>query len=333
MPRGRPTRATLYRNLDNQLKELAERFGSLPGVDEAKFVWSDIWHLEVHHSTALEGNTLVLREVESLLKHDLAVGAKPLKDYLEVTGYGEAADWVYRQARGQDPVQPDRLITLQEVRHIHYVAMTPVWTVAPHPNAGSDEGPGSFRKHDIHPFSAGMTPPSWPLVTAELDACVTLAQQTELRIANGDLLPEVLAEVHNRFERVHPFLDGNGRVGRLMINLILVRLGYPPVIILKQNRALYLKAMQTADSGDYGPLGEIMARRMLDNLNRFTIPSVAGPARLVPLAALASQEISVNALRAAASRGRLEAQQTSDGTWISSQKAVAKYLKSRRSRK
>lgn len=333
MPRGRPARATVYRSLETQLRQLAERFGGLPRADEAKFVWSDIWHLEVHHSTALEGNTLVLREVESLLKHDRAVGAKPLKDYLEVTGYGEAAHWVYQQARRPEMLNPDQLVTLQEVRHIHYVAMTPVWTVAPHPNAGSDESPGSFRKHGIHPFSAGMTPPSWPLVPAELDSCISLAQQTQLRVSGGEPLPEVLAQVHNQFEKVHPFLEGNSRVGRLMINLILVRLSYPPVIILKQKRTSYLKAMQAADSGGYGPFGEIMALGLLDNLNRFIIPSVAGPTRLVPLAALATKDISINALRAAASRGRLEAQQTSDGTWLSSPKAVSTYLNSRRSTK
>ena len=84
-----------------------------------------------------------------------------------------------------------------------------------------------------------------------------------------------------KFERVHPFIDGNGRTGRLVINLVLVRLGYPPVVIFKRQRAAYLTAMQRADSGDYGALGELIARAMYDNLNRFIVPNVAGSARMV----------------------------------------------------
>jgi fido (protein-threonine AMPylation protein) len=92
-------------------------------------------------------------------------------------------------------------------------------------------------------------------------------------------LPERLAHVHNMFERIHPFLDGNGRTGRLLLNLILVRLGYPPAIIFKNERTKYLSAMRKADVGDLGPMGELIARSVTNNLYRFVIPAVAGPAR------------------------------------------------------
>ena len=67
MARGRPSRATIYARLDSAIGELNDRLGGLPSPKESEYVWSDIWHLEAHHSTALEGNTLVLREVEVLL--------------------------------------------------------------------------------------------------------------------------------------------------------------------------------------------------------------------------------------------------------------------------
>jgi Fic/DOC family len=332
MPRGRVSRETLYRSLDTQLADLHSRFGGLPSPKESEYIWSDIWHLEAHHSTALEGNTLVLREVESLLEKGRAVGSKPLKEYMEVKGYGDAAAWVYREAMGATDRESGQLLTVQEVRNIHHLAMAPAWLVAPHPDATDAEGPGSFRQHDIHPFGAGMTPPPWPLVPAEVEAWVTRAEELPLRLASGAVLPEALAELHNGFERVHPFIDGNGRTGRLVLNLVLVRLGYPPVVILKTLRERYLKAMQRADGGEYGPLGEILARAMIDNLNRFIIPGVAGPAKLVPLASLVDQEMSAVALRAAAVRGRLEAEQRSDGTWLSTRKAVETYKSSRDTR-
>ena len=106
---------------------------------------------------------------------------------------------------------------------------------------------------DIHPFEAGMTPPLWPLVPAGGEAWVRRAGTLPDRLAAGGVLPEVLAELHNGFERVHPFLDGNGRTGRLVLNMVLVRLGYPPVVILKAQRERYLRAMQRADEGDCGP--------------------------------------------------------------------------------
>jgi len=127
-----------------------------------------------------------------------------------------------------------------------------------------------------------MTPPSWALVPAAIDEWVTVINTIPARLDAGGTLPELLAEAHNHFERVHPFLDGNGRAGRLALNLVLVRLGYPPVVILKGQRAAYLRAMQQADKGDVGPLGEILARAMIDNLNRFIIPTSPGPRNSSP---------------------------------------------------
>jgi len=327
--RGRPSRSTVYQRLDGALEELNERFGGLPSPREAQEIWDDIWHQEAHHSTALEGNTLVLREVEALLNRGRAVGAKPLKEYNEVQGYADAARWVYGQALEPDAWHDGRLITITEVRHIHHVAMTPVWDVAPHPEATDKESPGNFREHDIASFAEGMTPPKWPLVPAQVEQWVSevciFGQKIESNAELGQPLPEVLADIHNRFEAIHPFLDGNGRTGRLVMNLVLVRLGYPPIIIFKRQREAYLAALRRADTGDCGALGELIARAMEDNLNRFIVPNVAGPARLVPLAALVDADHSLAALRQAAQRGRLSAVQGPDGVWRSSRKSVAAY--------
>ncbi|RIK17083.1 MAG: Fic family protein [Acidobacteria bacterium] len=331
MPRGRPTRASVYARLDAALDELNTRLGGLPLPEEANFVWRDIWHLEAHHSTAIEGNTLVIREVEALLEQGRAVGAKPLKEYMEVKGYAEAARWVYGQAHHGGDWTGSELITLTELRQIHTTLMEPVWSVAPHADATERESPGNFREHDIHPFDGGMTPPSWPLVPAGVRDWIDLANTTRERLDDPSTAPlaETLAEVHNTFECVHPFIDGNGRTGRLALNLILVRLGYPPVIVLKQQRPAYLSAMQKADVGDYGQLGELLARAMIDNLNRFILPSVAGPARLVPLAALVDERFTAVALRQAAARGRLEAFQGPDGIWRSTRAAVDEYARTK----
>ncbi|GAB3844876.1 hypothetical protein GCM10029963_22330 [Micromonospora andamanensis] len=143
MARGRPSRATVYGRLEGAIEELNKRLGGLPSPKEAEFIWAEIWHLEAHHSTALEGNTLVLREVEALLERGRAVGAKPLKEYMEVQGYGAAARWVYGQALEPGDWHDGELISLYEVRQVHQRAMSPVWEVAPLRTRPLPKGPAS----------------------------------------------------------------------------------------------------------------------------------------------------------------------------------------------
>ncbi len=325
--RGRPARAAVYERLRVQIGELRDRLGGLPSPVEAEGIWRGIWLEEAHHSTAIEGNTLVLKQVEQLLAEGRAVGNKELREYLEVRGYADAATWVYGQAIDAGEWSSGELLSQTELRHLHRLALTAVWDVAPHPDATDAERPGSFRVHDLQAFPSGMQPPSWPDVPPLVADWISDAQ--ELRSEGQGAEPERLARLHERFEQIHPFLDGNGRAGRLVLNLLLVRLGYPPAIIYKGDRARYLAALRRADQGDHGPLGEFLARAILDNLHKFVVPAIAGPARLVPLPALASERLSANALRVAATRGRLKASKAADGTWRSTRAWVDEYVATR----
>lgn len=276
MARGRPTRQSIYKLLEEAIDDLRTRFGGLPAAAEAEEIWDDLWHQEAHHSTALEGNTLILNEVRMLLDEGRTVGDKELKEYMEVLGYGNAAKWVYGQALEPGDWTTGDLLSIQEVRTVHYEAMTPVWNVAPHPHATPAEAPGNWRQHDIAPFPDGMTPPPFPDVDHRMTDWV--ADVNKLREDDDIAFPERLAKAHNDFEQIHPHLDGNGRSGRLLLNLLLVRLGYPPAIFFKNERTKCLNATRKADKGDYGPLGEVMARAVTNNLYKFVVPAVAGPA-------------------------------------------------------
>src|SRR5712692_2298180 len=323
--RGRPSRADVLRSLDRAIDDL-HSVGGLPLPAEADAIWEGIWYEEAHHSTAIEGNTLILKEVERLLRDGKAIGSKELAEYLEVDGYAKAAQWVYAQAVEQtSDWSAGKRVNLTEVRQIHKLVVDPAWLHSPPDDLHPREGPGSFRQHDIRPFAGGMTPPSF----AEVPALVTdWLRDAERGPTSDQNMMLFVADLHARFERIHPFRDGNGRVGRLATNLLLVRHGFPPAVIYKRDRTRYLNALRRADRGEAGPLAEIFARAVTDGIYRFLLPGLAGPHRLVPLRSLADSQLSGNALAVAAKRGRLRAVRRTD-QWYSTRQWVQDYEDSR----
>ena len=217
------------------------------------------------------------------------------------------------------------MVSLAELRECHRAVVEPVWLQFPPTGLDPKEGPGGFRRHDIAPFTGGMQPPPFGDVPALVDDWVASANATP----DPDVHPIIrLAELHASFERIHPFRDGNGRTGRLVLNLLLVRHGYPPAVVYKRDRARYLRALARSDGGDAGPLAELLARSVRVSIDRFLLPALAGPLRLVPLSALATKQLSPVALRVAAKRGRLRAI-IQHGQWYSTRQWVSEYRASR----
>lgn len=327
--RGRPSRASIYAAVEQSTADL-NRIGGLPGPDVAAEIWADIWYEETYNSTAIEGNTLVLKQVQTLLDTGQAVGDKQLVEYLEVQGYADAARWVYAQASDDETErgQERPYVTLTELREIHRLVVEPAWRVQPPDDLLPGETPGGFRQHNIRAFGGGMSPPHFPEVPALV---ADWLQRANGGPAAAGALMEHLAAVHGEFERIHPFRDGNGRTGRLVLNLVLVRHGLAPAIIYKNDRTKYLRALDRADRGDPGPLGELLARAVKDCLDRFLLPALGGPLQLLPISALASRSVSALALRRAAERNALRAIRKPNG-WYSTKTWVSAYVKSRRRR-
>jgi hypothetical protein len=320
---ARPTREQVLARVDRCLSDLAA-VGGLPLPVEAEGIWEGIWHEETHHSTAMEGNTLVLRQVKALLEEGRAVGNKDLREYLEIEGYGEAAKWVYANAiRGQATRHP--LITMGELRDIHKLVMAPVWSRFPDEHATSHEGPGGFRRCEIQPLRPGLSGAPWVHVQARLDDWLADVNQGP---AEGEHFLYYVARMHAAFERIHPFRDGNGRAGRLTTNLLLVRASAPPAIIDKTRRTHYLRALGRADEGDPGPLAEVLARAVRISVEKHMLPALAGPARLVPLGSLETRKLSRVALASAAKRNRLQTVKMGD-QYYSTRRWVQQYVSSR----
>jgi hypothetical protein len=325
VPRGRPKRDDVLARFDRSLSDLWA-VGGLPLPVEAEGIWEGIWHEETHHSTAMEGNTLVLRQVKALLAEGRAVGNKELREYLEIEGYGDAAKWVYQHAlrrRLEDENPP--VISIREIRQIHELVMKPVWDRMPDEGASEREGPGGFRECEIMPLRAGLKVSPQADIRPRLSDWIKQANHTP-----GEDLHVLaqLALLHAAFERIHPFRDGNGRAGRLVLNLLLVRRGAPPAIIDKKARPTYLRGLKAADEGDPGLLSEVLARAVSKSVEKHMLPALAGPLRLVPLGALETKELSRVALLSAAKRDRLQTVKMGEH-YYSTQRWVGEYSASR----
>ena len=265
---GRPTRHELLARIDEEVQLLHDHLGGLPRAVEADHVLKQIWIDDVHNSTAIEGNTMTRAQVANLVERRRV--AADLVETLEVEGYARAADWVYREAPNHSGV------STAVVSEIHRQAMSLVWQVDP---PASRERAGVWRQGGVRIRNVPVSPPS--AIEADLRAwSVSTAEAIEH--------PVVHAAIHHAwFERIHPFIDGNGRVGRLVLNFMLIQRGYPPAVILASQRGRYLRGLRTADQGNAGPLAEVIAGSVSGTLSRFLIPNLAGEAKLVPLSSLA----------------------------------------------
>ena len=180
-----------------------------------------------YSSNALEGNSLTLTETKVLLEDGITVGGKPIRDCYEATGHARSYDYMLTLARS------DGLsITEDIIQHLHYLFY----------NGIDPDRAGVYRKGQVFISGTEYVPPTAEDVPAYMAAFVT-----ELTEKQGRLHPvEFAAYAHRRLVYIHPFQDGNGRMARLLMNLILINRGYCIVSIPPVLRHDYIAALQQA---------------------------------------------------------------------------------------
>lgn len=180
-------------------------------------------------SNAIEGNTLTRRETAVVIEKGLTVGGKSLKEHLEATNHARALDWV-RTLIKKKPSQ----LTAQDVLKIHDLILQGL----------DNDNAGHYRSVPVRISGSAVVLPNPRKVPDLMDGF-----QTWLA-SKPDLHPVAFAgEAHYRLVTIHPFVDGNGRTARLLMNLLLMMAGYPPAIIRKRDRLAYLGALETAQLG------------------------------------------------------------------------------------
>ena len=180
-----------------------------------------------YSSNALEGNSLTLSETKVLLEDGITVGGKSIRDCYEATGHARAYDYMLMIARSDS-----FSISEDVIRHLHYLFY----------NGTDPETAGEYRKGQVFITGTEYVPP----IAEEVPKCMA-ALVTELAEQQRKLHPvELAAYAHRRLVDVHPFQDDNGRTARLLMNLILINLGYCIVSIPPVLRHDYIVALQRA---------------------------------------------------------------------------------------
>ena len=171
-----------------------------------------------YNSNAIEGNTLTLRETDLVLR-GLTIDSKPLKDHMEAVGHKEAFDFVSELVKDNVPISEGI------IKQIHYLVL-----------ADKREDRGVYRRVPVHIMGAQHEPVQPYLIELKMEQLLyDFAASTEHIVTK-------LARFHIEFEGIHPFIDGNGRTGRLLVNLELMKSGLPPIDIKFTDRIAYYNA-------------------------------------------------------------------------------------------
>jgi len=234
-----------------QLDSAREALASLDmaSEDEAR-LWKKFTLEWNYHSNHIEGNTLTYGDTELLLVHGTVSGTHAVRDIEEM----KAHDVAIRHLR--ELADDKRPMTESDVRYLNRILLKEsFWKDAITPS-------GQATRIEILPGVYKEQPNNVRLPDGSTFAYAT---PSDVPIKMGELmswLSEQLESVHHRFVLIHPFADGNGRTARLLMNYVLLRAEFPPVIVRTDDKEEYMACLRQADAGDMNPLAEFLARNL-----------------------------------------------------------------------
>lgn len=294
----------------DQKKQVLDALRPLP-VSALQRLQDDLLVEWIYNSNAIEGNTLTLQETRLILETGLTIGGKSLSEHFEVVNHRSAIAYVESLVAENTP------LTSFQVRQMHRLVLTQI----------DDENAGQYRKLPVRIAGSAHTPPeAWVLDQL-------MQEWSDWVHTSGLTLHPVerAALAHHRLVAIHPFLDGNGRTARLVMNLLLMQAGYPPTIILKVNRRQYYRVLAQADAGHTTPLVNFVGRAVERSLTLYLeacTPRTQPPPpadQWIPLReAAAGTAYSQEYLSLLARTGRLEALKKGR-TWYTTRHALQTY--------
>jgi excisionase family DNA binding protein len=260
----------------------------------------------IFNSNAIEGNTIKLRETQLILERGLTIQGRSLREHLEVRNHPRAIKYVERMTR--------RALREQDILVLHQIIMK-----------GIDDEAGRFRTAEVRIAGAEFIPPPAYEIPHLIRKLVDWSNRDP-----DELRPiELAAILHHRLVWIHPFHDGNGRVARLLMNLVLIRSGYPIAVILNVDRSKYYDTLKKADNGDPTSFVNFVAsavERSLELYLRASEPT-GKQDRLLSLSEAAKMTPHTQEYLSLLARKRRIAAVKVGRTWMVTEREVHRYLK------
>lgn len=249
-----------YKKSNSLLKQIAKKMDQLPSLrpltsGEVERLNEEFTVEYTYNSNAIEGNTLTLRETDLVLR-GLTINQKPLKDHMEAIGHREAFQYV------QSLVAEGQPLTERVIKDIHHLVLS-----------DKKDDRGTYRKVPVRIMGASNEPAQPYMIRPMME------QLLERDVSSHDNIVAKLARFHLEFESIHPFIDGNGRTGRLLVNLELMKAGYPPIDIKFTDRLAYYQAFEEFHAkGSIDSMENLFARYINERLDSYlTILSAENP--------------------------------------------------------
>jgi len=200
-----------------------------------------------YNSNSIEGNTLSLRETQMVLQEGITIKGKSLREHFEAKNHEFAINHLYTL------IKKNYKLTSKDVLSLHALVLRSI----------EDDFAGRLRNSAVRISGANFIPPNARKVSGLLDELVEFVNSNPLKLN----IIELATVFHHRFVWIHPFFDGNGRTVRLAMNLLLMKEGFPPAIILKNDRRKYYEALNQANNGNYYKLMLLMCQAVERSLN------------------------------------------------------------------
>ncbi len=277
--------------------------------DELNLEWN-------FNSNAIEGNTLSLIETKVILEDGITIGGKTLREHFEVINHKKAIDEVYNLAHKDYKLRPIDILSL------HGLVLENIDT----------QIAGRIRNGNVRIVGAQFTPPKASIVSDLFDEIIVFVNDKA-----SSLNPIILATVfHHWFVWVHPFFDGNGRTTRLVMNLILMKYGYPPAIILTNDRKKYYEALRQADDGKYNKLILLIAQAVERSLNMYVSAlNIDDNSYFEEISSIVSEPdvpYGIEYISLLARQGKISAHKEGRN-WLTTKEAVLEYAKNKAKKK
>ena len=259
-----------------------------------------------YNSNSIEGNTLSLNETKLILQEGITIKGKSLREHFEAYNHEKAIDYLYSLVNEKYTLRTIDILSL------HGLVLRSI----------EDDFAGRIRNGGVRIVGANFTPPNAAKVADLLDELILFVNENPLKL-NEIVLATIF---HHRMVWIHPFFDGNGRTVRLAMNLLLLKTGFPPAIILKNDRKKYYDALNQANNGNYQKLCLQMVQALERSLNIF-LNALPGYDDYEPISSLVEEEnlpYGQEYISLLAIKGKIDAYKEGRN-WLTTKKAIKDY--------